>query len=236
MASLIERYESIQKRLLQAWEAPMNGAPSKNRSPTPPKLIAVSKLQPAEAIEELYWYGHRDFGENYVQELDQKARILMERGCTEIQWHFIGKLQSNKTKALLIHKPIIHAVDSLKLAQEISKRAEQEQQIFIAVNIDREASKAGFMPEETPALVESVAALPHLQIQGLMCIPSPEGGLTGIAFQRLQELNQRCGSLTQGQLSMGMTQDFEAAIQEGSTHVRVGTAIFGERPTPLANS
>lgn len=198
-------------------------------------LLAVSKTHPAEAIEALYRLGHRDFGENYVQELVAKAEDLKARGITDIRWHFIGHLQTNKAKALAPYLFAIHSIDSEKLARELAKRHEaagsaQPIRAFIEVNIDEEESKSGVAPSEAPALAETLSKLPQLDLRGLMCIPSSEGGQSGEAFRKLRELELRCRPWTKGELSMGMTQDFETAIREGSTHVRVGTAIFGSRP------
>ena len=201
-------------------------------------LVAVSKKHPAQAVKEIWDLGHRDFGENYVQELLEKSVELERMGCTGIRWHFLGHLQTNKVKALLKVQPVIHAVDSEKLAREIQKRAgaqdgtsgtESEKpqvRVFIEVNLDGESTKSGVSPQDATPLSKLVSELPALQLQGLMCIPAP--GNAG-AFKQLRELESVCRPHTHGALSMGMTQDFEAALAEGATHVRVGTAIFGER-------
>jgi pyridoxal phosphate enzyme (YggS family) len=201
----------------------------------PVTLIAVSKMQSAEAVEALYRLGHRDFGENYAQELAAKATALQAAGCTDIRWHFIGHLQTNKAKQIVPHITAIHSVDSLKLGQELAKRWKAAGRvgrlpIFIEVNIDNQASKSGCAISEVPALAGVLAGLPELELQGLMCIPDPDLGATDVAFNKLRELELKCRPHTKGQLSMGMTQDFEAAITSGATHVRVGTALFGARP------
>lgn len=202
------------------------------RKEVPPEvvLIAVSKAQPADAIEEVYRLGHRDFGENYVQELVEKAKILEERGCSGIRWHFIGHLQTNKVKQVLAYATVIHSVDSLKLATEISTKnsGRPPVKIFIEINIDEEESKSGVALDEAIPLSEKIAKLPNLSLQGLMCVPRA-GGDSRAAFDLMRDLERGCQPHTQGQLSMGMTQDFRIALEEGATHVRIGTAIFGRR-------
>ncbi len=204
-------------------------------------LLAVSKGQSIDDIEALYRLGHRDFGENYAQELVEKARELGEvRGCTDIRWHFIGHLQTNKVKMVLPWVSFVHTVDSEKLARELDKTCTKlgrpgKLPVFVEVNIDREASKAGLEPESVPAFVNSLpASCPSLEIRGLMCIP--EAGLpeseTRAAFRRLKELEASCRPVSGGALSMGMSSDFSMALEEGSTHVRVGTALFGPRHYP----
>jgi pyridoxal phosphate enzyme (YggS family) len=196
-------------------------------------LVAVSKVQTIEAIEAAYHLGQRDFGENYVQELAQKAEELDRRGCTGIRWHFIGHLQTNKVKALMPWVSCIQSVDSVKLAQEISKRWKASGRggklaVFLQVNQDAEASKSGVPESEAVVRAQEIAALEGLELEGLMSIPDPSGD-TMSAFRRLRELEKRSRPATRGMLSMGKSSDFEAAIQEGATHVRVGTSFFGPR-------
>lgn len=195
-------------------------------------LIAVSKKQPVDLIEKLYELGHRDFGENYVQELSSKALELQKRGCTEIRWHFLGHLQTNKVKNLIPWVHSVHSVDSIRLANELAKRWKESGRsgrlpIFVEVNISGEPSKSGVNPEVAVEISKELARFPELILQGLMCIPEEEKG--ELEFPRLRELEEKCRPGTQGQLSMGMSGDFEAALKAGSTHIRVGTAIFGER-------
>jgi pyridoxal phosphate enzyme (YggS family) len=204
-------------------------------------LIAVSKTQPVEAIETLYHLGHRDFGENYVQELVEKAEKLREAGCEGIRWHFIGHLQSNKVKALIPIVHAVHSVDSARLAEELAKRWKQAGRegrlpCFVEVNIDHEASKSGVMPEDAAAVAAQVAALPELELEGLMAIPASVGGAADAlqAFAALHDLEQRCRPHTTGKLSMGMSDDYELAITQGATHVRLGTALFGSRRAAAA--
>ncbi|MCM2322621.1 MAG: YggS family pyridoxal phosphate-dependent enzyme [Oligoflexia bacterium] len=199
-------------------------------------LLAVSKNHPVELLEALYWLGQRDFAENYVQELLGKAKELEERGCTGIRWHFIGHLQTNKVKALLPLVQSVHAVHSEKLARELANRWKSSGRqgrlpVFIEVNIDEEPSKSGLRAADVPAFAAFVASLPELSLQGLMCIPAPSASAeeSRTAFRKLRELELQCRPHTSGRLSMGMSGDYEAAIQEGSTHLRLGTALFGPR-------
>ncbi len=197
-------------------------------------LVAVSKKQPVEAIQTLYELGHRDFGENYAQELAEKAEELKRRGCWEIRWHFIGHLQTNKAKMIVPHVTTVHSVDSLKLGTELAKRwraagRDGRLPVFVEVNVDQQESKVGVVPETVPSLVRELATVPELVVQGLMCIPDPERGPSGEPFERLRWVSKECGDATAGQLSMGMTDDFEVALAHGATHIRIGTAIFGPR-------
>jgi pyridoxal phosphate enzyme (YggS family) len=181
------------------------------------KLIAVSKTQPIERIREAMDAGHRAFGENYAQELRDKAAAL-----PDAEWHFVGALQSNKVRMLAGKVALIHTCDRLSLAKELAKRGPQR--VLLEVNIGREPQKAGVLPDDAPALLEQVRGL--LQVEGLMCIPPAEGDPRP-HFCALRELAGRLGLR---ELSMGMSADYETAIEEGATIVRVGTAIFGARP------
>lgn len=225
---LASRYQQIMRRI-----GALAGGPGKVT------LIAVSKAQPIESIEALYSLGHRDFGENYVQELLDKAEKLNASGCHDIRWHFIGHLQTNKVKALIPHVHAVHSVDSERLAAELGKRWGQLHSgdgkrlpCFIEVNIDREASKSGVMPQDVPALAAKIAGHEAaLHLEGLMAIPAANKGAENVArsFADLRELELRCHPHTAGCLSMGMSGDYEIAIPQGATHVRVGTALFGPR-------
>lgn len=225
MSSEIEtRYELIQKRISDA-------ARKYSRDPKQIQLIAVSKTQPIEAIEALYRLGHRDFAENYAQELVSKALEAKQRGMSDIRWHFIGHLQSNKVKQILPFIYLIHSVDSISLAQEISKRSQSAPTpCLLSVNIDQESSKSGFLPESLKIEFNNLKKLPGIQIRGLMCIPDPEK-ISSVpnAFSRLRRLGADLQGNNSFELSMGMTGDFEDAIGEGATFIRIGTAIFGER-------
>ncbi|MEO5971011.1 MAG: YggS family pyridoxal phosphate-dependent enzyme [Bdellovibrionia bacterium] len=199
----------------------------------PVTLIAVSKRQSVDAIEELYRLGQRDFGENYVQELITKAEELNRRGCHEIRWHFIGHLQTNKVKSLIPWVSCVHTVDSTRIAQELAKKwviagREGRLPVFIEVNTDREETKSGVNPDEVLPLCEKIAQYPVLEVLGLMCIPPLEGDPTS-RFKDLAALERRLRPYSQGMLSMGMSGDFATAIAEGATHIRVGTALFGPR-------
>lgn len=196
-----------------------------------PSLIAVSKFQPTDRILDLYRQGQRDFGENYVQELLSKHAEIAARGAGDVRFHFIGKLQSNKVKQLLPAVAMIHSVDSVKLLREIDKQAKtlgMKIPVFFQVNIDQEPTKGGFPPAELAALHEAVAGCTAVIPAGLMAIPDPTLSPED-AFRRMAELSKVHGHALGAGLSMGMSADFETAIRHGSTHVRIGTALFGER-------
>jgi len=194
-------------------------------------LVAVSKTQPPEAIRQAYAAGQRHFGENYAQEWRAKAEALAD--LPELVWHFVGSIQTNKAKVLVGAAPPrvgwVHTVDRVELARELSRRAAQRGatlRALLEVNVAREPQKAGCAPEETPALAAEVARLPGIELRGLMCIPPAEGDPRP-HFRALRALGGRLGL---PDLSMGMSGDWEAAVEEGATLVRVGTAIFGARP------
>jgi hypothetical protein len=189
-------------------------------------LVAVSKTQPAEAIREAYAAGQRHFGENYAQEWRAKADALAD--LPELAWHFIGALQTNKVKYLAGRVAYLHTVDRLELARELSKRcaaAGAAVRVFLEVNVGAEAQKAGCAPAAAPALAEAVRALPGVALAGLMCIPPPEDDPRP-HFRALRALRDELGL---AELSMGMSADWEAAVAEGATFVRIGSAIFGAR-------
>jgi len=189
-------------------------------------LVAVSKTQPAEAIREAYAAGQRDFGENYAQEWRDKADALAD--LADLRWHFIGGLQTNKVKYLAGRVAAIHTVDRVELAREISKRFAAKgavARVYLEVNVGGEASKSGCAPDEVPALAAAVRALPAIEVVGLMAIPPPEDDPRP-HFRTLRALRDRLGLAG---LSIGMSADWRVAVEEGSTCVRVGTAIFGER-------
>ena len=198
-------------------------------------LIAVSKTKPVSMIHELLPLGVRDFGENKVQELTEKEELLPK----DIRWHMIGHLQRNKVKYVVGKACMIHSVDSLRLAEEISKEALKKQisvPRLVEVNVAGEESKFGVSVQEAPFLVEQICRLPGIEVKGLMTIApyveDPEENR--IVFRNLRKLSVDIGgknfdNVTMDILSMGMTGDYEVAIEEGATHVRVGTGIFGER-------
>jgi len=190
-------------------------------------LVAVSKGQPAAAVRAAHEAGQRHFGENYVQEWRAKAEALAD--LADLSWHFVGSLQANKVKYLVGRVALVHTVDREDLAAEISRRsvrAAAVTRVLLEVNVAGEASKAGCRPEEAARLAEAVRRLPGVALEGLMCIPPAEGDPRP-HFAALRRLRDRLGL---AELSMGMSGDYPVAIEEGATLVRVGTAIFGERP------
>ena len=198
-------------------------------------LLAVSKTQPAASVREAFAAGERCFGENYVQEgVDKIAALVDLRG--QIEWHLIGPLQSNKTRVVAEQFDWVHSVDRLKIAQRLNEQRPAHMpplQVCLQVNISGEASKAGLRPAEVIDVARAVARLPQLRLRGLMAIPEPvadvaQQRLPHAALRALLEALQHDG-LDLDTLSMGMTADLEAAIAEGATVVRVGTAIFGAR-------
>lgn len=226
--SVCENYKEVEKRVEEACKR----AGRKREEVT---LIAVSKTKPVSMIEELLPLNVRDFGENKVQELTAKAEILP----SALHWHMIGHLQRNKVKYIVDKACIIHSVDSLCLAEEISKAAQKKQvtaKILIEVNVAEEESKFGVRTSELLPLIEAISLLPNIAIKGLMTIApyveNPEENRW--IFQKLKNLSidikgKNFDNVTMDVLSMGMTGDYEVAIEEGATHVRVGTGIFGER-------
>jgi hypothetical protein len=201
------------------------------RAPGSVRLIAVSKGQPASAIREAYAAGQRDFGENYAQELAAKARELAD---LDVRWHFIGHLQRNKVKEVVVHASTVQTVDRATLADELSKRAQRDLGVLLEVNVGGEAQKAGVAPADVVGLADHVARLPRLALVGLMTVPpacdDPEDARPH--FRALADLGATLrarGHAGTVELSMGMSHDFHVAIAEGATWVRVGTAIFGAR-------
>ncbi len=197
------------------------------RIPAGVTLVAVSKTHPAEAIREAYAAGQRDFGENYAQEWREKADALAD--LPDLRWHFVGGLQTNKVKYLAGRVHLVHAVDRVELARELSRRFAQKgavARVLVEVNTGGEATKGGCAPDDAPGLVEAVRALPGIELRGLMCMPPPDDDPRP-HFRTLRALGDRLGL---PELSMGMSADWEAALEEGSTFVRVGSAIFGARP------
>lgn len=200
------------------------------RDPDAVGLLAVSKTQSAEAIREANAAGLVHFGENYLQEALEKQASLADLALT---WHFIGPIQSNKTKAIAAHFDWVHSVDRLKIAQRLSEQRPAQLpplNVCLQVNVSGEASKSGCAPDEVEALANAVAALPGLRLRGLMAIPEPSNDPAEqhAALARLSLLQQQL-DLELDTLSMGMSQDLEAAIAEGATWVRIGTALFGAR-------
>lgn len=198
------------------------------------RLLAVSKTKPVSAIEEAIQAGQKAFGENYVQEGVEKIAYFNQQA--DLEWHFIGPLQSNKTKLVAAHFDWIQTVDRLKIAQRLSEQrpaGKAPLNVLIQINISDEASKSGIAPEEMLPLAKEIALLPNLKLRGLMAIPKPEHepAQQKIALGKMQQLFNRLQTEFEGidTLSMGMSDDMAAAIECGSTMVRIGTAVFGAR-------
>lgn len=200
------------------------------------RLIAVSKTQPAEAIAEAYRLGQRDFGENYLQEALDKQAALNEPG---VVWHFIGPIQSNKTRAIAEHFDWVHSVDRLKVAERLSAQRPADKpplNICIQVNVSGETSKSGVDFSELPTLALAVRSLPNIRLRGLMAIPAPteDPAAQHAAFRALRQAMENLALEGLDTLSMGMSDDLETAVAEGATLVRIGTAIFGARARSLS--
>ncbi|BBP46767.1 UPF0001 protein [Thiosulfatimonas sediminis] len=203
-------------------------------------LLAVSKTKPVTDIIALAQTGQVHFGENYLQEALDKISAL-----PELVWHFIGPIQSNKTRPVAEHFTWVHSVDRLKIAQRLSEQRPAHLaplNILLAVNIDREESKSGFFPEQLAATVAEILPLPNIQLRGLMTIPqareqlSEQRSVFAEIHQLLSDLQQQFPQAQLDQLSMGMSSDLEAAIFEGATWVRIGTDLFGARDYTAKNS
>jgi len=196
------------------------------RSPDSVTLIAVTKGFGPEAARAVAAAGVTDIGENRVQEALPKIAALRD---VQLTWHMIGHLQTNKVKSVLEHFDMIHSVDSLHLAEAISARAPEPVPVFIEVNIANEPTKSGFMPAALPSACKAIRALPHLDLRGMMTVAPMARDPEDVrpVFQRLSKEAEMLDLLG---LSMGMSDDFEVAVEEGATHVRLGRAIFGERP------
>ncbi|MCH7343236.1 YggS family pyridoxal phosphate-dependent enzyme [Pelomonas sp. CA6] len=229
MATISENIQQLRGRIATACE--QAGRPVQSVT-----LLVVSKTFPADAVREAFAAGEHRFGENYVQEGVAKIQALDELRA-RIEWHLIGPLQSNKTRVVAESFDWVHSVDRLKIAQRLSEQRPAHLpplQVCLQVNISGEASKSGLSPDEAQDLAPQVAALPRLRLRGLMAIPEPASTLEAqrephrALAQLLARLNQR--GLALDTLSMGMSADMEAAILEGATLVRVGSAIFGARP------
>lgn len=204
-----------------------------NRDPAEVRLLAVSKKQSLEKIREAYAAGQRDFGENFVQEGVEKIEAMAKDDLT---WHFIGHLQSNKTRVVAEYFDWVHTIDKFKTARRLSDQRPDDLpplNLCLQVNVDDEESKSGVTPEALPELAAACRDLPNIRLRGLMCLPAIRENLDEqrIPFAVLRKLAEklRTGGVDTDTLSMGMTADFRAAILEGATIVRIGTALFGER-------
>jgi hypothetical protein len=226
MTSIAANLQAVRDRVAVA-------ARACGRSADDVSLLAVSKTWPAASVREAAAAGQRAFGENYVQEAVDKIAELPD---LRLEWHFIGPLQSNKTRLVAEHFDWVHSIDRLKLAERLSAQRDPARaplELCLQVNVSGEANKGGVAPDAAPALAAAVAALPRVRLRGLMCIPEPDGGeaLLRERFAMLRGLRDRINAsgLALDTLSMGMSHDLELAIAEGATMVRVGTAIFGAR-------
>ncbi|WP_285423556.1 MULTISPECIES: YggS family pyridoxal phosphate-dependent enzyme [unclassified Pseudomonas] len=223
MSTIAENISTLAERI-------HNAAQAAQRDPASVGLLAVSKTKPASDLREAHAAGLRDFGENYLQEALGKQAQLSD---LPLIWHFIGPIQSNKTRAIAENFAWVHSVDRLKIAQRLSEQRPAELpplNICIQVNVSGEASKSGCTPEDLPALAHAISALPNLRLRGLMAIPEPteDSDEQNAAFAAVRDLQHNL-NLPLDTLSMGMSHDLEAAIAQGATWVRIGTALFGAR-------
>ncbi|WP_321952462.1 YggS family pyridoxal phosphate-dependent enzyme [Paraburkholderia bannensis] len=228
MTDLTHHLEAVLQRIDAA-------AHNAQRAPESVALLAVSKTFPAEDVRAAHAAGQRAFGENYVQEAVDKIETLADLRA-DIEWHFIGPLQSNKTRPVAERFDWVHSVDRLKIAQRLSEQRPADMaplNVCLQVNVSGEDSKSGVAPQEAAQVAHAIAALPNLRLRGLMSIPEPAQTLDAqrAPHRRLRELFEalRADGLALDTLSMGMSADLEAAVLEGATIVRVGTAIFGAR-------
>lgn len=226
MSSILDNLEHVREQIAQA-------AAKAGRDVKDVELVAIAKTHPAEKVREAVEAGQTLFGESRVQE----ARAKISELSSNIRWHFVGHLQKNKARQALPLFEMIHSVDSLALAQDINRIAEEEglyPRVLLEVNVAGEGSKFGFGPANLREQIEALLALPRLSIEGLMCIPplaveSEDSRKFFVQVRELRDSLEKEFNIKLPQLSMGMTQDFPIGIQEGATLVRVGTAIFGER-------
>jgi pyridoxal phosphate enzyme (YggS family) len=226
MSSITANLQAVRQRIAAAAHAA--GRPAESV-----RLVAVSKTFASEAVRQAAHAGQRDFGENYVTEGVEKIQELRALG---LNWHYIGPIQSNKTRLIAEHFDWVHSIDREKIAARLSQARGPEQtelQVCIQVNVSDEVSKSGVSPRDVRTLAEQVSRLPRLKLRGLMAIPEPtsDESLQRARFAQLRELRDELNraGLALDTLSMGMSADMSAAIAEGATMVRVGTAIFGER-------
>lgn len=220
----IDRYHKLANRLTET-------ARRHGRAAEEVHLLAVSKRQSVDAIKRIAAYGQRSFGENYLQEAESKIAAL---ATFKLEWHFIGKLQSNKTREIATLFDWVHSVDRLKIAQRLNDQRPETAaplNICVEVNIDAESSKGGVAIDEVPSFVDSLAAFPRLRIRGLMAMPAQQTCFEQQrrSFRRLREIFSNVDCPAFDTLSMGTSDDFEAAVSEGATIVRIGTALFGPR-------
>ena len=220
----IDRLRTVQAQLSAA-------ATACGRAPSSVALLAVSKRQSVDAIRALVTAGQRAFGENYLQEALPKIDALEGSG---LEWHFIGRIQRNKTRDIAVRFDWVHTIDRLEIAERLSRQRPPERaplQCLIEVNVSGEASKGGVAPDALPTLAAAVKSLPGLRLRGLMALPAPEEDVAAqrAAFRSLREALEALRDPALDTLSMGTSADFPAAIAEGATMVRIGTALFGAR-------
>jgi hypothetical protein len=221
--SIAENLEAVRNRI-------RNAALAAGRDPASVRLVAISKTKPVEDLQEAFAAGQRDFGENYAQELRDKA----DRLGTGWTWHFVGSLQRNKVKYVVGRASLVHDVDDIGLAEEIGKRSgDRPTAILLGVNIGREPQKSGVLPDDALATAERIMEIPGVKLRGLMCIPpaaeDPEAARPHFEALAALAAEGRKRGLPLDELSMGMSGDYEVAIRCGATLVRVGSAIFGAR-------
>jgi hypothetical protein len=228
MSDIARNLDAVHRRIVQAAQAA-------GRDSASVRLLAVSKTFSAQDVHTAFAAGQRAFGENYVQEAIGKIEALAELRA-DLEWHFIGPLQSNKTRPVAEHFDWVHSVDRLKIAQRLSEQRPDTLpalNVCLQVNVSGEASKSGVSAADAPALAHEIAALPRLTLRGLMSIPEPAADLDAqrVPHRVLRALfdDLRAEGLALDTLSMGMSADLEAAVLEGATLVRIGTAIFGAR-------
>jgi pyridoxal phosphate enzyme (YggS family) len=219
--SIAENIQALQRRIERA-------ADSAKRAADEVALVAVSKTFSPDAIKQAVEAGIGHVGENWIQEAEPKIKYLEASGVQPV-WHLVGHLQTNKVKTATELFDVIESVDSFRLAEAISKRASGPVAVLLEVNVAGEDTKNGFSPDDLPAALESITQLPSVDVRGLMTVAPQVDDPEDVrhVFRRLRELRDAAGLK---ELSMGMTDDFEVAIQEGATMVRIGRAIFGERP------
>lgn len=218
--TIAERVADVRRRIAAACE-------DSGRSPEDVRLVAVTKGFGADVVRDVVAAGVTDIGENRVQEAQEKRSELSDLAA-QVTWHMVGHLQTNKVKAALDLFDIIQSVDSLHLAETISRRAAGPIPIFLEVNVAGEASKYGFTIDALPTDMKAIARLPNVEVRGLMTV-APLADHPEEVRPVFAQLRQTAKSLGLGELSMGMTDDFEVAVEEGATHVRIGRALFGER-------
>jgi pyridoxal phosphate enzyme (YggS family) len=226
MSTIAENLANVRERIELA-------ARAASRDPSAIRLVAVAKTMPARAVQEAYEAGHRDFGENYAQELVGKSVALGR--ASDIRWHFIGHLQSNKVRAIVPIRSLalLHTVDSVSLVTEIAKQAQKSARkldVLVEVNTGRELQKHGVNPDDLAPILDAIEAQPALVLRGLMTVPPQDLDETRRAFEEVARLREQHGGTERlPELSMGMSHDLEMAVECGATIVRIGSAIFGPR-------